>query len=306
MPNNKVVAILVADIHLALKPPVARRDEYNWFDAMKRSLYEIDHLSRRHNCPILCAGDVFDRWNSPPELINFAIDNLPQMFSIPGQHDLPLHRIDLTSRSAYGTLCRAGRIADAPLYVASRVGPNLWVKGFPWGVPLTPCSKALRRVDGGEGLRVALVHSFLWLNKETSYPGAPESGRVSATQASFEGWDAVVFGDNHKGFLTCMGGTSVLNCGTVFRRRTDEKDYKPHVGLLMRDGQIVLHYLDTSEDVLTVPEKDLDAAIEACIVDFVSALQSMAGEPLDFEAAMDKAMRKCTPGVREILTEIMA
>ncbi len=115
-----------------------------------------------------------------------------------------------------------------------------------------------------------------------------------------------MYGDNHKGFLTCVRGTSVLNCGTVFRRRTDEKNYKPHVGLLMSDGQIVLNYLDTSEDVLTVPEKDLDAAIEACIVDFVSALQSMAGEPLDFEGAMDKAMRKCTPGVREILTEIMA
>jgi len=271
---------------------------------MARSLDEIDGLRRTHNAPVVCAGDVFDRWNSPPELINFALDKLPAMSAVPGQHDLPLHRLDLAHRSAYGTLCRTGKIATFSPGCACKVAEGVWVQGFPWGVPLIPCPDHLRKK---EGLKIAAVHSFVWLNEDTSYPGAPQSGKVSASRAAFDGWDAVVYGDNHKGFLTEVDDTAILNCGTVFRRTVAEVDYRPHVGLLRASSFIDVHYLDVSKDVLVVPPKEAKVAPESGLVDFVGALQSLAGDPLDFEGAMSKAMRACKdPGVRDILTEIMA
>ena len=54
---------------------------------MQRSLEQIRDLQKEFDCPVICAGDIFDKWNSPPELINFAYDNLPEIYAIPGQHD---------------------------------------------------------------------------------------------------------------------------------------------------------------------------------------------------------------------------
>ncbi len=298
--SDPVVAILLADIHLQLNPPACRREEPDWFGTMARTLEEISLLSVNHSVPILCAGDVFDRWNSPAELIHFAIEHLPDMFGIPGQHDLPLHRYDLMHRSAYGTLSSVGNITDLAPGEPRNVGRHLVVQGFPWGTTLEPCS--LPQTDA---LNVALVHSFLWLGKETGYPGAPESGRVNASKKNYLGWDAVVYGDNHKGFNIEVEGVSVLNCGTVFRRTTSEEGYRPYVGLLRSSSYIDLHYLDIEQDVLVASEAPEKWSPDANLSDFVESLQALGGDPLDFRAAMGRAIRTCNDGVGDVLLEIM-
>ena len=75
--ETRVIAILCADVHLSLNPPVWRSNEPDWFAAMKRPLDEIKELQKKnHDCPVFCAGDIFHKWDSPAELINWAIDNL--------------------------------------------------------------------------------------------------------------------------------------------------------------------------------------------------------------------------------------
>ena len=107
-----VIAVLCSDIHLSLKCPVARSAEPNWLEATKRSLDELRSVAEEHNAHVVVAGDIFDRWNSPPEIINFAIENLPNCYAIPGQHDLPNHRYEEIERSAYYTLIKAGIIEN--------------------------------------------------------------------------------------------------------------------------------------------------------------------------------------------------
>lgn len=75
----KTIAILCSDLHFSSVPPVARSSEPSWFDAMKRQIDELKRVQEKHHCPIIVAGDVFDRWRETPELVNFLIDNLPQM-----------------------------------------------------------------------------------------------------------------------------------------------------------------------------------------------------------------------------------
>ncbi len=297
--KSPIVAILVADVHLSLNPPVCRALEPCWFSAMARSLFQIAELSERHDAPVLCAGDLFDRWNSPPELINFALASLPDIYSIPGQHDLPLHRLDLIERSAYHTLTLTEKVKDLSSGQVVRLG-GLAVQGFPWGEPLKPCE-----IDVPGVLAVALVHSFIWKSKKTGYPGAPEEGKLPAYKKAMEGWDVVVFGDNHKGFLTKSGETVVLNCGTVFRRRTDEVEYRPHVGLLRQSGEVELQYLDTAKDVIEAKkETDWEPNRES-LKAFVEDLSRLSGDPLDFRASMAKVMRDCDYGVRGVLAAVL-
>lgn len=301
--KDKVVAILVADIHLCHSPPVARALEPDWYAAMQRSLDEIRALSIQYDdVPILCAGDVFDRWNSNAALINFAIRNVPKMHAIPGQHDLPLHRYDMMDRSAFDTLQLAGVLNVLEPGVFTLVSDGIHVQGFPWGTPVEPLRAEFR---SWPGLKVALVHSFLWLDKSTSYPGAPETGQVSEAKKNMEGWDVVVFGDNHRGFLVEDDDLSILNCGTVFRRRSNELDYVPKVGLLRSSGKIDMHSLDISKDVLTVLE-DADWEPSGDLSEFVGSLSRMGGDPLDFRDAMGKLTSECDGGVRDILVEVMS
>jgi len=132
---SNVIAILCSDIHLCHTPPVARSAEPDWYVAMERQLDELRAVAEQHGAPIVCAGDIFDRWNSPPELINFAIQSSPKMHSIPGQHDLPHHRYEDMQRSAYWTLVAAGVLTD--LGTVPKVVSNwLAVHPFPWGFPI--------------------------------------------------------------------------------------------------------------------------------------------------------------------------
>lgn len=52
-----LVAVLVSDIHLSQKPPVARSAEGSWYQAMQRQLAEVKRVAK--GAPVLCAGDVF-------------------------------------------------------------------------------------------------------------------------------------------------------------------------------------------------------------------------------------------------------
>ncbi len=136
--KTRTIAIAVADLHLSLNPPLARAAEPNWLDAMSRPLKELRELAEKLNVPILCSGDVLDRWNSSAELINFAIEHLPWMHAIPGQHDLPLHSLVDIHKSAYWTLVKAGNIWHINGKQQDVAGFLGTVSAFPWGVPVEP------------------------------------------------------------------------------------------------------------------------------------------------------------------------
>ncbi len=197
---KEVAAIVCSDIHLQHRPPIARSNEPDWYEAMARPLLEISTLCRIYSVPLIIAGDVCNRWDSPPELINFAIKMLPkEVYAVPGQHDLPNHRYDRIKKSAYWTLVEAGSITnleeDKPYYIKER---NIVLYGFPWNAVLKPRSNAAR--DGGTAIHIAVVHKYIWI-KGHSFPGARREDRAKTIIGELDGYDAIVAGDNHSGFL---------------------------------------------------------------------------------------------------------
>lgn len=279
-----VIAILCSDIHLSHKAPIARSAEPDWYYAMLRPLLEIDKLRDIYEgVPVVCAGDIFDHWKSPPELINFAIQWLPNgMFSIPGQHDLAYHSLEDIKKSAYWTLVQSQTIENLPHGIPFTLPDydlNLW--GVPWNCNI-PNTEDM--VDEAK-INLAVIHAYNWM-KDHSYPGAPAEGRCIQWQKKLKAFTASVFGDNHKGF---MFGKHMMNCGTLMRRKIDEKKYQPQVGLLTKWGKIVPWELDTTEDqfidvddLARLAEKGLEMS------DFIAELSSLGDKALNFIDALKR------------------
>lgn len=286
--NEKVIAILCADLHLSLNAPIWRSAEEDWFAAMQRPLDEISNLQQEHNCPVICAGDIFDRWNSSPELINFALYHLPFMHTVPGQHDLPLHNYDDIEKSAYWTLVQAGKIKDIPLNYTYRLN-DIILYGFPFGYKAKPIG--YKKEDDKNKLNIAVIHEFYWTNN-TGYTGADDNNNVS-NRTPFKGsndYDIIVFGDNHKGFHI-DGSLQLFNCGSLMRRNSDQIDYKPQVGLLLSTGKVIPHYLDISKDKHLDIQGVLRKEASLDMKEFIQELEKLEDTDLDFHEAMKQYLR---------------
>ena len=297
--SKDIVAIVCSDLHFCDNPPIARSVEDSWFDVMGRNIDQLRELKSKFKCPIVVAGDVFDRWKCSPNLINFLLERLPELHAIAGQHDLPNHDYDRIGESAYWTLVAAGKVNNlSPGRPIKRNG--VWLYGFPWDYEIMP-------PNNEQGTHLAVVHSYIWI-KGHAFPGAPAEQRLKHYLKKLQGYDAAVFGDNHQGFIYGSKKPYIMNCGTFIRRRTDERNYNPRVGLLQRNGQFVPYMLDILSDkfidvgsIETAVNRAIDAAdfirelsgIGSCVVDFVQALEQFCSK------------NKIDKHIREVITRIL-
>ena len=103
--------------------------------------------------------------------------------------------------------------------------------------------------------------------------------------------------------------TTIFNCGTLMRRKSDEVDYKPQVGLLYSDGTVKPHYLDISKDIhLTADEaKEAEALDEIDMEVFAAELRKLGSSALDFADAMKHfwSKEKTKQKVKDLITKAM-
>lgn len=285
--SKYVVAILCGDIHLSHEPPACRGpDRAEWYATMASYLKQLANLEYRYDAPIIYAGDIFDKWNAPAELINFAIEHLPYGFAIPGQHDLPEHSYAQIQRSAYWTLVRAEKLdnmeVDDPVDCTNSSGVrSIRIHGFPWGHEITPIKNKIKNT-----IHIAVAHRYVWSNPYNN----PAKAATDKHFGKFPiyNYDVIHTGDNHTGFLTSIGPlhTVLFNGGTFIRRKSDELDYKPCVGLLHDDGHVTMHFLDTSNDKFFQTK---EAAVETTGLDpelFMRVLKKLADQPIQFRAVV--------------------
>lgn len=256
-PGTGIVAIVCSDVHFSINAPPCRRGEPSWLAAQERVWAQVVALAELHrDARVLIAGDIFDRWDAPPELLNCVIHwfkNTPtDIYAIPGQHDLPQHNYGERRRSAYGTLIEADIIKNIhpenPIsYTAGPV--EVSVTGVPWGYDLAAAKRPRRP---GWGPRIALVHKYIWAGV-CKHPGARQADHLRSVFEAAGGYDVVAFGDNHLRFFRATevaGRTqSIINCGAMQRRTADQIDYDPHVYLIDAAGAVYPVALDITGDV---------------------------------------------------------
>lgn len=228
---------------------------------MDQSLDVVTNRATQLGVPLIVAGDIFHTWDNPAELVNFTIQRLSKagykVYAICGQHDLPNHSYEDVVKSSYWTLVQANVVEDMePGYAytytpetseaTNPVTVRLWP--FPWGTAPHHPEKFDKDWDSeSPNLHVAVCHRYIWSDKNTSFPGAPEDRHVHAYD--LDPYHTAIFGDNHLGFTlqyrlkpkkafdTRFG--TMFNCGGFMRRNIDQKDYQVSYGLLMSDGRVV-------------------------------------------------------------------
>ena len=283
------IALAVADIHLSYKPPIARSAEPNWFDAMQRNLDQLKEKADELDVPILYAGDIFHTWREPAELINFAIAHLPKGYAVPGQHDLPYHRLADIERSPYWTLAKAGVLHH--VYNWTNVGElKATLCGFPFGV------ENVHSDLPEDDLNIALVHGYCW-KEGKQYPGAKDEDHAHSWFDRFPGFKTIIVGDNHLPFEELQGERQVLfNCGSFIRRNTDERNHKPRIGIIMSDGSVQSYYLDCSEDkFIDVHDQNVlrdNSTRMSGLEFFIEGLGELNSGRIDFREAVETYMHQ--------------
>lgn len=311
---RKASAILTSDWHLMEKVPACRTD--NFLKAQDDKVYSIDQLQREHNCPILNAGDLFDKGNPSHELIEWLLRTLPnEMYVVPGQHDLWHHRMDSLNKSGLGVVGTAGRVkvvSDRFVLVKSQKEVFTAVIGFGWGKTLLPLAESVSRKEmvrleeGFEGSvrKVALCHTLAYENKP--WPDAPLSGNAKAIMDKLEGFDLIVTGDNHKPFIVKKGEQLLVNPGSLMRLSADQIDHKPRIYLWFADtNEVEPVYLPiqrgaVSREHIEIAEKR-DKRMEA----FVKRLDGDFSVELSFEENLKKHFQanRTSQSVKDLVWE---
>ena len=239
---DKPLLIATADLHLSEAPPAFRSAEPDWYAAQARQLRWLSALSKQYVCPIVIAGDVFDKAIGTTRLSNFAADECPFAYAIAGNHDLPYHRLDKISISLYGSLLRAKKLIDIDGVLRLRSdGVSIALHGFPYGLPLRDCRK---QAD----IDIAVVHRFVW-NGRSKIVNILAESHLNVVKQQLRGYDFYIFGDNHGGFVE----GNVINCGAFYRRMKGGETWFPTVGLIYRD-RIETMAVPVGEDVMSATQ----------------------------------------------------
>lgn len=291
--------ILTADWHLREDTPACRVDDFQ--AAQWRKVEVIREAASRYGCPVVVAGDLFDSWRCSHELVNRLLNTLPRrLWTVPGQHELPYHRITGLNQSPLATLARA------------RVGVEVMTGGTPFGMTEIPTGG----YGYGEALRdgplpeVLVWHRMVWAGRPP-YPGAPaggEAGRVLDVLAG-RGVRLLVTGDNHQPFTLCRGGVRLVNCGCLTRQTVDEANHQPGYWLWWRKTNETQYVLLPGLDPAAVSAEHISARQEAAgRLDTFVELISGAKMGLDYRRNLTAALtgeagRALTDGARRMVRE---
>ena len=305
--NEGVIGIFCADLHLTLNAPVWRSAEPDWLEAQARVLKEIFDLAEDYDCPVFIVGDMFDKAIVSTELSNWIYEHIsiPNIYAIPGQHDLPNHQYDNIHKTGFRNLVNSNIIKEikelSPIEFS-----NFIICGFPFDSEIVQLNYTTKK------LKIAIIHEYIWTGNH-HYPNAPDEAKLTGDKTQYIdrkwfGYDVIVYGDNHKGFMVGMGKTTVFNCGTLMRRKSDEINYKPQVGLLLESGKVVPHYLDISEDkYIESDEIPVETEEELDMSSFMQELERLGKTALDFMDAMKQFLHagKTSDEAKQIILDAM-
>ena len=301
---SKTTLICLSDIHWSHTAPSARTNEPDWYAAMASQLRELADFWRSvGHPPIAMAGDLFDRWNPPIQLVNFICPKLLEyfgkdtIFAIPGQHDLPFHSISQIEKSAYWNLVQNEAIRD----ISGRKLSNgeLTLYGFEWN------SSEIRskKPNSGPGQHVVLCHRYAFSNKSQCYHGADISQTYSTH--GFEGFDLLHYGDNH----IRWSAPGVVNPGTFYTRYKNDVGQRCGAYCLREDGTtyewevkdtgVINEYTQSIADC--VPEVEADTNK---VLSMLEDLKVTSADPRDY---INKLLETSTvsDAIKQRIREIM-
>lgn len=299
-------AILTADIHLTHTTPISRTD--NYILAQENKLRFLQELSQENNnCPILCAGDVFDHWKASPWLCSWAHQHLPSnLITIPGNHDLPMHSFNAYSKSALSLLETVGGKVVLKGKGILLNEDRLEVFGIPFGEVENHHIISIKEEEKKYPRGILLLHELTWEKEKP--PWASNSYSAKELLRKFgKDFDLIVTGDNHQSFAVKGRRSLLVNPGSMMRRTTDQVDFQPRCYLYYAENNTVIPVdFPIEKDVHAldhlIGKKERDARITA----YIETMKINGGEAPGFCSFRDNLQcffqeNKTPRKVREII-----
>jgi DNA repair exonuclease SbcCD nuclease subunit len=274
---QKADLILMADLHLTEMQPRCRTD--NYVKALWRKVKFISELQRRHNCPVVCAGDIFDYWKASPNLIRLTTLRLPNKFAaVYGQHDLPQHNWKRRNKSGLAALGEIFRYSDKSFSDGNSFAHRLVniLPGTHFEMP--PIDSFVY-----PGQPVLVWHKMVWHGK-MPWPNCPHPSALRILKKYGKKFKLIVTGDNHKPFAVKYKKTWLVNPGSVMRSKADQVDHKPRVYLwYAKENQVEPVYLPIKKNVISREHIDKKTNHEERIAAFISKFGDTYDVSLSFE-----------------------
>lgn len=263
--QNKPDLILCSDLHIREDTPTCFKGDFQ--KEQWDSLGFIKELQKKHNCPVLCGGDVFHHWKPSPFLLSETIKHLPeQFFTCYGNHDLPQHNLDLLEKCGVYTLKQANCLKT--------IGDGFDM--FHWGE--TP-ELDLSSDDEPENI---LVWHVLTYKNNLPYPGCV-SLSAKRILKKYPQYNLIVTGDNHQPFVEEYEERLLVNPGSMTRQTADQFDHKPRVYLWYSETntvEAVYLPIEPAEKVISREHIDITNQRNERLESFVAQLNFLGiGKP---------------------------
>jgi len=286
----KVDAILTADWHMTDHKPVARIDDY--FETMLGKIGWVAELQAEYDCPVLHAGDLFHTWKASPYLLAAIMNILPEQFyTVPGNHDLKNHNLELLNQSGLEVLRKALKIQVSP-FLLNR--PPFSIAGYAYG----------QKIPSNIKCKVMLCHEMIYQQPE--HWQKENGSQALAFLKKHKEYQLIVTGHNHKPFTAEHEGRLLVNPGSLMRMTADQKDYKPRVYLWNKESNTVkIEYVPIDskavETVYLEKTKERDERMES----FIDRLQSSKEVGLSFEKNLENylANNRVRTSVKDVINE---
>lgn len=218
--NKKVDLILCADLHLRDDQPVCRTDDY--MKAQDSKVNFLLGLQRKYGCPILCAGDLFEKAKSSKsleiKLMNLFSDE-GEFVIVPGNHDLPNHNIKNINDSSIGILSAEGSISILLNELNTLCRHNILMDY--------------------QGRSIGMIHSLIHKDNPIKSDGKIISKKAIKILKDNPECDLILSGDNHQTFIEKYKGRLLVNPGSMMRMKADQEDHKPCVFLYSAENNEV-------------------------------------------------------------------
>lgn len=274
--------IITGDWHIRETQPLCRLD--NFWEVQTKKLKWLSKLQQKHNCPILHAGDILDAWKPSPYLLSYCLQNFPEyMITIPGNHDLPSHSIELYEKSGLAVLQAAGKVGV--LFEKSYKMEEISICPFPWGYSPSSLSPLVR------GHNIALCHVMTYQGRKP-YPGCKDPG-AGALLRNTKGYDLIITGHNHTPFVIEDEGRLLVNPGSLMRTTAAQIDHKPRVYLYYaEDNTVEPVFVPIEDGIITREHIDITEHRDGRIDAFISRLSDEVETGLSFEHNLESYFSK--------------
>jgi hypothetical protein len=214
--------------------------------------------------------------------MNFFVEYDIPVYSIPGQHDVKFHNIEVRD-VPFKILVEAGYIHEISAD-GIHVGEKVFLYGFGWNVKL-----ADPKYTDANTTNIAVMHKMV-INGKKLWPGQTDYTQARKLTRKYK-HDLFVCGDNHKSFIR----DNVVNCGSLGRMNIDQTNHKPFFCIYNTETkEIEKYYYDLKDpkDVFKEEETKLQKASDKRKNEFAEGLKSDFEGELDFRQNINSILKK--------------